>query len=337
MVRKRPEAPPDLFDLPLEPQGASPKRGDDRYGRVEEDVDEPDARDAVVLDDVDREDDEGSHGGPTEIVESPDSGVDEEVEEDVAQDEPPEHELDEEPDGMDDTGSVAATTDLRQETSRPENLTLFEPGSEPERSLAQGSDAESASLGSGASPGDRQPGDQLAGSWIEPDLSADLAGDSLFGEDSASSDGRQAHVGIGPRLAAGVADGLIQVGALAMALLATVWRGLQPGLEQWPGLLLFLLAFSFLYWTFSLAFWGQTPGMAWTGLKARDFGDQPLTFGQTALRWLGAWLTIGLAGLPVLVALSGRSFSDRLSRSETHRLDLNDEHLDEPYENELDT
>ncbi len=103
--------------------------------------------------------------------------------------------------------------------------------------------------------------------------------------------------------------GIAAVGAQAMGA-SLGWFALAP-------LGCFLLAFSFLYSVVSLAFWGQTPGMAWSGLVARTDATEPLSFGQTALRWLGGWLTWALAGLPGLLALSGRSLVDRLSRSET--------------------
>ena len=79
-----------------------------------------------------------------------------------------------------------------------------------------------------------------------------------------------------------------------------------------------MTAFSFLYSVVTLAFWGQTPGMVAAGLMARSHGDQPLSFGQTGLRWLAGLLTVALGGLPLLVALTGRSFADRLSGSATY-------------------
>lgn len=77
------------------------------------------------------------------------------------------------------------------------------------------------------------------------------------------------------------------------------------------------LIFSFLYWVIPLAFWGQTPGMAWLGLMSHSTDDEPLTFGQAIWRWIGALLTVAFAGLPLLLALGGRSLSDRLSSSKT--------------------
>jgi uncharacterized RDD family membrane protein YckC len=119
------------------------------------------------------------------------------------------------------------------------------------------------------------------------------------------------------RVLAGLADGVLHLAVLAATVVAESLLGLQPAPSQWPGFLAFLLCFSFLYTTIPLAFWGQTPGMAWRGLRARDRLDGQLDFGQSALRWLGVWVTVALAGLPGLLALGGRSFADRLSRSET--------------------
>jgi hypothetical protein len=123
-----------------------------------------------------------------------------------------------------------------------------------------------------------------------------------------------------PRLSerwlAGLADCVLHVAVIAGGLVAESLLGLQPGLRQWPGFLVFLLAFSFLYTTVPLAFWGTTPGMAWRGLRARD-GERPLHFGQTALRWVGALATVALAGLPLLLSFGGRSLADRLSDSQT--------------------
>lgn len=120
------------------------------------------------------------------------------------------------------------------------------------------------------------------------------------------------------RLLAGLADGVVHIAVLASSLVAESLLGLQPEPRQWPGFAAFLVCFSFLYTTIPLAFWGQTPGMAWRGLRARDREDRSLAFGQTALRWLGALVTTALAGLPTLLAVAGgRSLADRLSGSVT--------------------
>ncbi len=116
---------------------------------------------------------------------------------------------------------------------------------------------------------------------------------------------------------AGLADAAANLGVTAAAVVGMSLLGLEPGLDQWPGFLAFLLIFSFFYHTVPLAFWGRTAGMAWQGLRARDVDGRPLTFRQTAIRWVASWLAAALAGSPALVAWSGRSFPDRLSGSRT--------------------
>jgi uncharacterized RDD family membrane protein YckC len=120
------------------------------------------------------------------------------------------------------------------------------------------------------------------------------------------------------RLRAACGDLAILLAAGGVAAVGATLLGAHLGVESLPALLVFLLSFSFLYCVVSLAFWGQTPGMAWTGLIARSEETEPLSFGQTALRWLGHWLTWALLGLPGLLALSGRSLADRLSGSSTY-------------------
>lgn len=121
------------------------------------------------------------------------------------------------------------------------------------------------------------------------------------------------------RLLAGLADLAVHL-ALAVALLfGSRLLGAEAGLGDWPALVLFLLVFSFLYTVLPLAFWGQTPGMAWAGLVARGTGGESLTFGQTGRRWLAGLLTVALLGLPAFLAAGGgRSLTDRLSGSETY-------------------
>jgi|SRR5215213_4519746 len=123
--------------------------------------------------------------------------------------------------------------------------------------------------------------------------------------------------GLVSRLAAGAADLLVHAAILMVLLIGTRLLGVRPTLSDAPALGLFLLAFSFLYTIVPLAFWGHTLGMAWAGLVAQNRDGEPLTFDQTARRWLGALLTLAAAGLPLLVALSGRSLADLLSGSVT--------------------
>lgn len=121
----------------------------------------------------------------------------------------------------------------------------------------------------------------------------------------------------GARLLAALVDLGVHASVAGTGWLGAVLLGARLDLADLPALAVFLLAFSFLYAVVSLAFWGRTPGMAAVGVVSRGPGDQPLTFGQTGLRWLAGVLTAALAGLPLLVALTGRSLPDRLSGSTT--------------------
>jgi uncharacterized RDD family membrane protein YckC len=121
---------------------------------------------------------------------------------------------------------------------------------------------------------------------------------------------------VGSRFAAGGADLLIHGAVLVAAVAGCVLLGVRPTLPDWPALGLFLLAFSFLYTVVPLAFWGYTPGMAWARLTTQSDDGEPLTFGQTAVRWLGGVLTAAFLGLPLLL-FGKRSLSDRLSHSQT--------------------
>lgn len=126
-----------------------------------------------------------------------------------------------------------------------------------------------------------------------------------------------ARVTLASRFLAGLADLAIHAGVAVLLLLGARLLGVAAGYEDWPAVVLFLLVFSFLYSVLPLAFWGQTPGMAWAGLVARAPGGVGLTFGQTARRWLGSLITVALLGLPTLLAaLGGRSLADAMSGSE---------------------
>ena len=124
---------------------------------------------------------------------------------------------------------------------------------------------------------------------------------------------------LGQRILSGGADVLIHAGALATAALGLRLMNVEPRLAQWPSLLIFLLAFSFLYTVVSLAFWGQTAGMAWFGLAARESPLFPISFSQACTRWLGGWITVALVGLPLVLLVTGSSLSDRMSHSSTYR------------------
>jgi uncharacterized RDD family membrane protein YckC len=135
-------------------------------------------------------------------------------------------------------------------------------------------------------------------------------------EPAADAKGR---AGTGSRLSAGLADLLVHAAIAALALAGARFLGAEPTLAQWPPLALFLLSFSFLYTILPLAFWGQTLGMTWARLLSRNRDGEPLTFDQTARRWIGGLLTTATLGLPLLLAGRGRTLTDLLSGSDTYR------------------
>jgi uncharacterized RDD family membrane protein YckC len=153
----------------------------------------------------------------------------------------------------------------------------------------------------------------------EPDLGAilDETDPGVRALGRALEEAEPGRAGIGSRLAAGSADLLVHGAVIVGVLLGCRSMGVRPVLSDWPGFALFLLSFSFLYTVVPLAFWGHTPGMAWRGLDARSRDGEPLAFDQTARRWLGGIVTSLLLGLPLVLALGGRSLSDLLSGSET--------------------
>lgn len=131
----------------------------------------------------------------------------------------------------------------------------------------------------------------------------------------ALADGRAA---VGSRLAAAGADLLIHAAVAVGIVLGTRAMGVKPSLDEWPAVLLFLMAFSFLYAVVPLAFWGHTLGMAWAGITSRNRDGEPLSFDQTTRRWAGGILTLATLGLPLLLARRGRALSDLLSGSDTY-------------------
>ena len=123
---------------------------------------------------------------------------------------------------------------------------------------------------------------------------------------------------LGRRILSGGADVLVHAGALATAVLGLDFMGIEHDLANIVPLLLLVLSFSFLYTVISLSFWGQTAGMAWLGIAARQSPQFPISFAQATLRWVGGLVTFCLAGLPLLLALGGGSLSDRISHSQSY-------------------
>lgn len=181
----------------------------------------------------------------------------------------------------------------------------------------------------GAAPASRRPRDRAPQPAGQPDLAEfaeprrQAASTGLdprqATEALAAAAEEEAHgrVGIGRRVAAGAADLLVHLAVAVLALAGCRYLGVFPVLRDWPAGAVFLLSFSFLYTVVPLAFWGHTLGMTWAGLTTESAAGEPLSFDQTARRWLGALLTLVTLGLPLLLALGGRSLADRLSGSRT--------------------
>ena len=122
------------------------------------------------------------------------------------------------------------------------------------------------------------------------------------------------------RLRAGIVDGALSVGALALVVVGASRMDVALDTTTWPGFLVPVAVFSILYTIFSIAFWGRTPGMAQAGLRLTNARDASPTVGQAAGRWLGTVLTFALLGLPALLALrDGQSLADRMSGLGTER------------------
>jgi len=114
---------------------------------------------------------------------------------------------------------------------------------------------------------------------------------------------------------------LLDLGVMAATAIALVGGaallGATPRPSDWPLIAVPWLLFSFLYYVVPVAFWGRTPGMASMSLTARTLDNRPLSLGQSVRRWLATLGTTALVGLPGLLAISGRSATDRLSQSMT--------------------
>jgi uncharacterized RDD family membrane protein YckC len=137
------------------------------------------------------------------------------------------------------------------------------------------------------------------------------------GADDAADDDLRPVASRRGRLLGGLADLLFHAAFLVLGLIGARQLGIRPSAGDWPGFALFVLAFSFLYGVVSLAFWGHTLGMVWTGITSRSRDGEPLSFDQAVRRWLGGILTAALLGLPLLLSWRGRALSDLLSGSET--------------------
>jgi len=123
--------------------------------------------------------------------------------------------------------------------------------------------------------------------------------------------------GIRARCFGGLVDLFVHVALMAIIVVLVKLMGVEPRQNEVVPFALLTLVFSLFYTVIPLAFWGQTPGMAAAGITARAEDGGPMSFSQASRRWIGGLLTAGLVGLPLLLALSGRSLSDRLSGSKT--------------------
>lgn len=188
--------------------------------------------------------------------------------------------------------------------AEPESLPLF--GDDPEPSPSSRSAARPAE----PEPSEPEPAD------------ADWPGDRMAEDEGAPPrprlvPRRPMPAPFAARLVAALVDFGVHAAVAGAGWLGTFLLGARIDAADLPAVAVFLLSFSFLYAVVSLAFWGRTPGMAAAGVVSRGPGNHPLTFGQTGLRWLAGVLTAVLAGLPLLLALTGRSLPDRLSGSTT--------------------
>ena len=192
-----------------------------------------------------------------------------------------------------------AAEPVAQPSARESNLDLFDAAPAPSEELASAMDK--ASLVT----------EEAAAAALEAPMSVSV------GAEEASASAQSPPATLSQRFRAGIADVMVHLLVLATVLLFLRVIGVRVTAQAWPGLVGFMASFSFLSITVPLAFWGQTPGMGWAGIKAFDREDRPLSYSQCALRWAVALATVALLGLPSLVHLGGSSLTDVVSRSRT--------------------
>jgi uncharacterized RDD family membrane protein YckC len=157
------------------------------------------------------------------------------------------------------------------------------------------------------------------GERLPPLAPADEPPGERDGEE-ATAGGEAVAAPLGSRVSAGLVDLLVHLAVLLVALGGLRLLGVAAGLDDLAPLALVLLVFSLFYTVIPLAFWGRTAGMAALGLVCRGERGHPVTFGQAAWRWAAGVITVGTAGLALLLALSGRTLGERLSGSLTLQL-----------------
>ncbi len=119
--------------------------------------------------------------------------------------------------------------------------------------------------------------------------------------------------GLVARLVAGSIDLVVHVATAGLLIAGADQLGVEVQQRHLLPLAIVMAAFAFVYHLVPLTFWGRTPGMAVTGLRARAEGDLPVSIPQAIRRFVGVTVTVATAGLGTLLALSGRSLADRIS------------------------
>lgn len=205
-----------------------------------------------------------------------------------------------------------------------DDLSLFDlpldPGDDPEDTRPGDAGGDGPAREPGEAGGEpRQAGEPQLLDLSPPELPEPRPEGVETAADDGTTDSRPAPVPapFTSRLAASLLDGGVLLTGAALALVGGYLLHVGWDRNDLPALALFVAVFSFVYSVVPLAFWGRTPGMALMRVVARGADGGPLTFGQTALRWLAGVLTVAMAGLPLLLALAGRSPADLVSGSRT--------------------
>ncbi len=199
------------------------------------------------------------------------------------------------------------------------DLPMNEEGTRPKSQLEDAATEPEASTKEPASGVDTREDAAESLPLFPPADASSQEDDSTVSEDATQNAG-PARATLAKRFLATAIDLLVWLAALLLLALGASLLGVTPSPRDWPAALLFVAAFSFLYTVIPLAFWGKTPGMAWARIVAHSGDGEALTFGQTGTRWIATMVTIGLLGLPGLLALlPGGSLADRWSRSHTEQ------------------
>lgn len=292
MTDRKSDEEPSLFDLPLRRTPGEGERAEDR-GTEDRDAGEqgteaPDRKGRQP----------GTGGGETRGAGDRDTGGSQAAREELA------------------------FWEMESEPAAPED-TAQPPAKAPTSGASAGTSAGTSSRTDVKGPERPGGGGDETASWADVEAGEPAGGTTAdTADDDTEPRQRPAAVpaALTHRLAASLLDGGVLLVVTAAAILGAFLLGVRWRADDLPALALFVLVFSFVYSVMPLAFWGRTPGMALARVLSRGADGGPLTFGQTALRWLAGLLTVALAGLPLLLALpalGGRSLADRLSGSHT--------------------